>query len=74
MLYVAGLGHINGPFSWQNAELTVSVAPSGAAAPGERLSRVCDQDGGFELVCSGGVVLLLLPEIVNSFDEVQFPS
>jgi hypothetical protein len=77
VLYVVGLGcrHINGPFSWQNAKLSVSVVtPSGSATRGERLSRVYDQDGQFELVCSGGVVLLQLPEIVNSFDEVQFPS
>jgi hypothetical protein len=77
VLYVVGLGcrHISGPFSWQNAKLSVSpVASDGTANPGEHLSRVYDQDGQFELVCSGGVVLLLWPDIVNSFDEVHFPS
>src|SRR5882672_6239296 len=77
VLYIVGLGcrHITGPFSWQNAELSVSaLAPSGSEAPGEHLSRVYDQDGQFELVCSGGVLLLQCSEIVNSFDQVQFPS
>ena len=77
VLYVVGLGcrHINGPFSWQNAKLSISAAAStGSVNPGEHLSRVYDLDGQFELVCSGGVVLLHCSEIVNSFDEVQFPS
>ena len=73
VLYVGCLGcrHINGAFRWSNAKLAISDS---AQTSGEGYKRVYDQDGQFELVCSGGVVVYESAGIVNSFDDFQFPA
>lgn len=78
ILYVVGFGcrHITGPFRWDDAKL--SVAPSvnaKANITGEPLTRLFDQDAGFELLCRGGVGLVrgLKTDIVRSFGD-EFSS
>jgi hypothetical protein len=73
VLYVVCLGcrHINGPFRWRDAKLAIS---DGVQSGGENCKRVYDLNGQFELICDGGVVLHQCAEIVNSFEDFQFPA
>ncbi|SHL81452.1 hypothetical protein SAMN05444266_10582 [Chitinophaga jiangningensis] len=70
-LYILGAScvHINGPFSWKNAHLTIYEAES--AFPGELITKVVDEKNGFELVTESGVVLSTGLEIDPwlSFDD-----
>ena len=67
MLYVvaAGCKHINGPFRWSDAKLSINDL--------DQSMRVHDESAHFELICDGGVVLCQYPEIVQSFEEFTFP-
>jgi hypothetical protein len=77
VLYVVGLGcrHINGPFRWEGADIPISrPAHESSSVAGETMTRVCDRQAQFELICSGGVILIQSSEIVSSFDEFHFPG
>jgi hypothetical protein len=73
VLYVVCLGcrHIAGPFGWRDAKLAIS---DGVQSGEENCKRVYDQNGQFELICDGGVVLFQCAEIVNSFEDFRFPA
>ena len=57
-LYIVALGctQISGPFSWQNANISVVTEPSDDA--GGSRCRIVDGGAGFELVCSDVAIAL----------------
>jgi len=75
ILYVIGVGcrHITGPFRWDNVKLSISLLSGGRPnTTEESITRLADDDAGFELLCSSDVVLVrgVYPsDIVTSFGE-----
>jgi hypothetical protein len=52
---------IAGPFSWKNADISIAVEQD---SQGESVYHVLDRQAGFELLCSGGVVMARGPQMV----------
>ena len=73
ILYVVGTTcrHITGPFRWDNAKLSIALTDIAKSdVTGEPLTRLFDQDAGFELLCHGvAVVRGNHGDIVHSFGE-----
>ena len=73
ILYVVGITcrHITGPFRWDNAKLSITLSDTAKSdVTGEPLTRLFDQDAGFELLCHGvAVVRGIHGDIVHSFGE-----
>jgi hypothetical protein len=78
ILYVTGIGcrYITGPFSWDNARL--SIAPSDTTRSnitGNPLTRLFDEGAGFELLCDSGVLVHgVRTDIVRSFGDDFLPD
>jgi hypothetical protein len=72
-LYVVAVGckHMNGPFRWSDAKLSVADLDQSG---GEGHTRVNDENAHFELICDGGVTLCQYPQIVHSFEDFKFPQ
>jgi len=54
-LVAASCEHINGPFSWNNVDISVIVEIDKETS--ETVSRAIDKKAEFELIASGGIVL-----------------
>lgn len=66
-LYIIGstCEHIHGPFSWENARLSVAFERGGAAS-----TRVLDEGAGFRLSCNGVILVRAsLKEFLTSFES-----
>jgi hypothetical protein len=67
-LSLAGCKHMNGPFSWNNANIHISLIPDDTLG---HITWVSDKDAGFELIAYGGFILFHGPgnEFGDSFDN-----
>ena len=56
VVYIVGIGckHIEGPFDWKNACLTLSAVQN---SNGNLSTKIVDADVGFKLITSGGFTL-----------------
>ena len=77
VLYVVGLGcrRISGSFSWKGAKVSISrIDHRLSENAAEDFNCIYDEDAHFELICSGGVVLVESTEILTSFDQFHLPD
>lgn len=67
VIYLVGVSckHIIGPFYWENANLSIVVGSRDEY--GESITRIVDENAGFELLCSGGVTIVQGP--ATDFDK-----
>ncbi|MBN9386281.1 MAG: hypothetical protein J0H74_36315 [Chitinophagaceae bacterium] len=69
-IVAASCEHINGPFSWNNVDISVIIEKDKETS--ETISYAIDKKSGFELIASGGIILAQGSEreFVEYFEQI----